>query len=352
MTAVPRAVCIAPRWLGDAILSRGAVALLAQAGIEVTVLVASGLARVYDDLPGVVRVQAVTSGSRWARLAAAWSLRRERLDAALVLPPSWTAAWASWLTRAGCRIGARTEGRDFLLTHSLPLPPRSLHLALHYAALSEHLCTAIGIRAATPPHASEPPLLHAHHDEILAGAARLASVGIGADVAPLVVAPGARYGPAKQYPPERFAAAVQGIQARMGPRPVVVVGEAGDRIAADAVRRALPECTDLVGRTDLAALIGILASAEGVLANDSGTMHLAAALGARVVGVFGSTNPEWTRPIGPRASIVHEPVWCSPCYAPTCAQDFACMLRLAPERIAAAFVALPATKPDATARPL
>ena len=345
-------MCVAPRWLGDAILSRGAVTLLARAGVEVTVLVASGLARVYGDLPGAVQVHAVTSGSRRARLAAAWHLRREPFDAALVLPPSWTAAWASWLTRARCRIGARTEGRDVLLTHSLPSPPRSMHLALQYAALSEHLCTAIGIPTAMPPRSSEAPLLVARTDEIVAGTARLASAGLASDAAPLVIAPGARYGPAKQYPPERFAAAVRSIHARIGDGPVVVVGEAGDRTAADAFRRALPECVDLVGRTDLSALIGILALARGVLANDSGTMHLAAALGARVVGVFGSTNPEWTHPLGPRAAIVHQPVWCSPCYAPKCAQDFACMLRLEPEHIASTFLRLPATQPDAGAGPL
>lgn len=352
MTSMARAVCIAPRWLGDAILARGAVASLARAGIEMTVLVTAGLARVFEDLPGTVRVHSAESGSRRARWKAAWQVRYSAFDAALVLPPSWSAAWAAWLTGARHRIGARTDGRAILLTHSTMPPPRSIHLAVHYATLAARLGTAVDVPLPAPDPATALPLLVVHEAEREAAKVRLASFGIDPHVAPLVVAPGARFGPAKQYPPERFAAAVHEIRARIGACPVVVVGEASDRVAASAVQRALPGCADLTGQTDLGALIGILAAARGVLANDSGTMHLAAALGTRVVGVFGSTNPQWTRPLGPRAAIVHEPVWCSPCYASTCAQDFACMLRLAPERIAAAFLALPAAASDVGAPPL
>jgi heptosyltransferase-2 len=155
----------------------------------------------------------------------------------------------------------------------------------------------------------------------------------------LVVAPGARFGPAKQYPPSRFAAAAAAIRRQdAGIDTIVVVGAKGDREAASAFRAEHPDCIDLAGRTTLASLIGLLALARGVLANDSGTMHLAAALDVPVIGVFGSTNPAWTHPLGRRAGFVYEPVWCSPCYAPTCAQDFACMLRLPPQRLAAALL--------------
>ena len=333
-----RVVCIAPRWLGDALLSRGAMALLGRAGVDLTVLAGPGLGRVFADLPGTVRVLETPSATRRARLRAGWRLRHASPDAALVLPPSWTAAWVAWLTRARVRLGTRSAGRAVLFTDAIVTPPREVHLSQQYTTLAQRLCAALGNPAPAP---SDPPPLRARAEEIDAGVARLAAVGIAAGTRPLVVAPGARYGPAKQYPPERFAAAVRHIHAREGEGPVIVVGATGDRDAGDAVRRSLPQCVDLVGHTELAELIGILAVARGVLANDSGTMHLAAALDVPVVGVFGSTNPAWTHPIGSRAAIVHEPVWCSPCYAPTCAQDFACMLRLSPERVADTLLGLP-----------
>src|SRR5262245_51395198 len=115
--------------------------------------------------------------------------------------------------------------------------------------------------------------------------------------------------------------------------PVLLVGGRGDAPHTAAVRAALPAAIDLAGNTDLGTLLAILERAAGVLANDSGIMHLAAALGVPVVGVFGSTSPGWTAPLGPRAGWVSHPVPCSPCYARTCPIDFECMLWLDPEAL-------------------
>jgi heptosyltransferase-2 len=175
-----------------------------------------------------------------------------------------------------------------------------------------------------------PPVLVADASEREAAQATLRAVGARGPYA--VLAPGARYGPAKKWPPERFAATAARLRAQYG-WTVLLAGEGTDATDTAAVRSLDPAAIDLAGRTSLAALVGLLAGARVVVANDSGTMHLAAALGRPVVGIFGSTSPVWTGPVGPFARSVVQPTWCAPCFARTCAQDFGCMLRLTPEHI-------------------
>jgi heptosyltransferase-2 len=196
--------------------------------------------------------------------------------------------------------------------------------------LAAQLLAALHVPAAP---LDAPPPLRPRAGETAAARALLSAAGVGGDY--LVLAPGARFGPAKRWPPERFAAAGRDLATRWGCA-AVLIGEECDRAATRAVRTAWPEAVDLAGRTDAAALIGVLAGAHAVLSNDSGAMHLAAALGRPVVGIFGSSSPHWTAPQGTRARAVSNPVWCAPCFAPTCRQDFQCMLGLASERIVAA----------------
>lgn len=337
-----RCLVVAPSWLGDAVLARPAVAALGAAGCALEVLTRGRLGRVLEDLPGVRRVHVVPAASRSQRLRAAAQLRGRAWDGAVVLAPSFSSALAAWLAGARVRVGEGGQLRDRLLTRALPAAPRTTHLARTYLGLAAALCRDLGLAAAAPELGAglpAAPALALRPEERRAGAALLARHGVVG--APLVVAPGARYGPAKRYPAERFAAAAGSLGARLG-APVVVVGEAADEPATGAVAAALPGALDLAGRTSLEELFGILAASCAVLANDSGTMHVAAALGCRVVGVFGSTSPAWTGPLGPQVATVSRPVWCSPCFAATCAQDFACMLDLAPQALVDAFVGLEA----------
>jgi heptosyltransferase-2 len=182
------------------------------------------------------------------------------------------------------------------------------------------------------------PLLVPRPEESAAAARLLERARIGARPY-LVIAPGARFGPAKRWPPERFAAAAAAVSATTGAA-VVLVGEAADAPATQAVRAKLPGAIDFTAATRLDTLVGLLAGSLGVVANDSGTMHLAAALGRPVVGLFGSSNPNWTRPLGPRSTAVLHAVSCSPCYRQRCNRDFGCLLGVAPETVAARFAAL------------
>ena len=344
--SMARVLCIAPSWLGDCVLARPAVARLGASGFEVDLLVRGRLGRVLEDLPGVQAVHATGSG-RAARGRAALRLRGRRYDAALVLPPSFSSALVARLAGARLRVGWGSDRRRALLTLALADPGRDTHLAAQYDDLAAHLGGALGLPAGgTAGDVPAMPALAPRPDEIEAARRLHERLGV-ADRNTLLVAPGARFGPAKRYPPDRFAAAAAAIA---GPRAlaIVLVGDDSDLVSTREVAALLPEAIDLAGQTSLAELVGLLALSEGVLANDSGTMHLAAALGRPVVGVFGSSNPRWTRPLGPHTAVVHHPVWCAPCYAPVCRTDFGCMLSLAPERLVEAFSTPPVA---ALARP-
>lgn len=350
MQVAARILWIAPSWLGDAVLSLPALRWLQASGVAVDVLARQGTERIFTagDSPAVVHV--VSATRRGQRLVAAWRLRPRAYAAAVVLPPSFSAALGAYAAGAPRRIGEQGGGRAGLLSHPLPPAGRAVHLALAYQRLA--VATLAALQTDVMPGGGLPhrqateawpggPLLSASSAEILAAKTLLDPRGIDPS-AVLVVAPGARFGAAKRYPAASFARAARAAAARLGVS-IVLVGSASDAVATAAVHQLLPDAADLTGCTSLSALIGLLAGARGVLSNDSGVMHLAAALGAPVVGIFGSTNPAWTRPLGPRATYVVHPVPCAPCYRRTCPIDFPCMHGIAPERVVAALQSVLAT---------
>ena len=344
-SAAAKIVCVAPSWLGDAVLALPALEWLAAAGARLEILARAGTARVFADVVPPEQLHTTSNTHRSRRILDAWRLRRLRPDAALLFAPSLSAALLGCASGAPRRIGAAGDARRPLLTHALPPAGRDVHLALTFQRLARTALDSLRLPQPASPAAvggslHALPRLRVRSDERARAASLLESHGVSAAAQPLVVAPGAQFGPAKRYPPERFARAAERLLATGCTSPVLLVGGRGDAPHTAAVRAALPAAIDLAGSTDLGTLLAILERAAGVLANDSGIMHLAAALGVPVVGVFGSTNPGWTGPLGPLAGWVSHPVPCSPCYARTCPIDFECMLGLEPEAIVDKLLAL------------
>lgn len=304
-----------PNWLGDFVLALPVVeAAVAQPGPPALVVGPAPLGPILTSRHPRVRF---FGWNRSARYALAGALRRARPATALLLTESFSSALLAFLSGAPERIGFAAEGRDFLLTRRLsrPRPARSTARAREYRLLAD----AAGI-----PVGDESPRLDATPAEREGATALLRRSG-GDPGRYAVLAPGASYGPAKRWAPDRFGALARHLADARG-LATLLVGSAEDReAAAEAARAAGGAARDLVGRTDLPALVGLLAGAAIVASNDSGVMHLAAALKRPTVAVFGSTSPVWTSAEAAWVRNLYSAYPCSPCFRRSCPIGYGCL---------------------------
>jgi heptosyltransferase II len=292
MTSLPpkKVAVRATNWLGDVILSLPALRDLGRAMPEtrLTVLARPSVAPLYEavrEVSEVVSVDGVLSQTA--------ALRDGKYDRVIFFTNSFGTALAGALAGVPERWGYSTQGRSLLLTKSAAVPSNVLGRSqVHYYS---SMLAAMGIPTSESLDTSfAPPSAWVERGRALLGPGRY--VGL---------APGAAKGPAKRWSPERFAAAGDLLRRELGVE-IVLLGAPTDAHAARAVAEALKEgsALDLCGRTDLRTFAGVLSTLEGLVANDSGAMHLGAAVGIPTIGVFGPTNPDQTHPVGPRASFV------------------------------------------------
>lgn len=338
--AIARAVVFAPNWLGDSVMALPAVQSLRAhyPGAHLAVAARPAIGTLFAMVPGVDEVVALDSRAglsglrQWRRDAA--RLAATPFDLALLLPNSFLSAWIAAQAGIARRWGYAADLRGRWLTTAVARPRADLHQADYYLALT----TALGIAAAPRVARVVPPP---------------AALEAGRALVPprpfVVLAPGAAYGRAKQWPPEHVAALALDLW-RTRQWPSVLVGAGADRAAGDEVldalagspggRAASAAGVDLIGKTDLFVLAAVLSLARAVVANDSGAMHLAAAVGAPVVAVFGATNEHHTSPLSaaldqrpPRIATHH--VWCRPCMLRECPLGHQCMRGVEPSAVAA-----------------
>ena len=328
-----RLVILSPNWLGDAVMALPAIADVRRAapGASITIAARPAIAPLFalvpevDDTVTLPKPPAIHDVARWGQLGA--ELAGGRFDAALLFPNSMHAAWLVSRAAIPERWGYRAGWRGPLLTHAVPRP-RGLHQVASY----QHLAGAVGF-----PSGPAEPRVTVPHDARDAAARLLAEDGWDGRAPIVAIAPGAAYGGAKRWPPEYFgelaaALAADGVAS-------VMLGSAADKATAQAVARAWQSRVggpdratlhqaplhDLVGRTDLATLAGVLTWCRTLVTNDSGAMHLAAACGVGVTAVFGPTDDTATRPLGDAHAILTHEVWCRPCMLRECPLDHACM---------------------------
>jgi heptosyltransferase-2 len=328
-----RLVIRAPNWLGDAVMALPAMAAVRARyhGAHLTVAARPSVAPLFlEDTP--VAPDAVLAVDR-AREAE--QLRGTGADAVLLLPNSFGSAWTA--RRAGVpeRWGYRGAGRRPLLTRSIRRPRQRVHQVEYYLSLVRGL----GIAAADGP-----PRLAPHRESAARAETVLGAAGWRPGERLVGFAPGAAYGHAKRWPPARVAEVVAALAAR-GIVPVLV-GAAADRESGRAIESALPPGTrvvNVIGRTDLRQLVGVVARCAAFVSNDSGAMHVAAALGVPLVALFGPTDERVTAPSGPGArTVLVRPVFCRPCMLRECPIDHRCMTRILAADVLAAI--------DATSR--
>ena len=311
-----------PNWLGDLIQALPVVRAAAEDPSRPAVFV--GPAAFAPLLEPRFPSTAYIPWTRQRRFDAAGEIRRHAPGTALLLTDSLSSALLVVLAGVPERVGHAAEFRDALLTRRVrrEAPARSRPRVEEYAALA---------RAAGLTVREEPPRIEALAEERRRAAALLAERGWGSGPY-AVIAPGASYGPAKRWEPENFAKLATSLAARDGTRSVLVGSPADAEPAARVARHAGSAALDLTGATDLPALAGLLAGSVLAASNDSGVMHLAAALRTPTVAVFGSTSPVWSGAPAPWVRALYAAYPCSPCFRRTCPIGYGCLRSIAASR--------------------
>jgi heptosyltransferase-2 len=324
---------VGPSWIGDTILAQPLFKLLhaRHPGLALDVLAPRWTFPLLERMPEVRRPILSPFQHGDLRLGDRRRLGRElaaeRYDQAIVLPNTFKSALVPLFARVPLRTGYIGEFRHWLLNDARRVDEERLpQLAERYAALG--LARGAALERPLPgPH------LRVDDSGRRATLERL-RLERGRPAAALC--PGAEYGPAKRWPARYFAELAQGLAARGCA--VWLVGSAGDRAIGEEIAQAAGGvCRNLCGETSLAEAIDVLASSAVVVSNDSGLMHVAAALGRPLVALYGSSSPAYTPPLARSAHILKLDLPCSPCFERVCPLGhFNCMMQLDPHRVLAA----------------
>jgi heptosyltransferase-2 len=312
----------ATNWVGDAILSIPALQAIRarEPEAEITILARRWVAALFrgqnladkllvlEDLPD-------PSGA----------LRRMNFDSAILFQNAFHAAWLTWRAGIHERIGYARDGRSWLLTRAVPVPAAGeipKHESYYYLELLRRagwlgaMPQVDEIRLKVSPESRE----------------RATSAIIGASARAtarrIAFAPGAAYGSAKCWPAERFAELADRLIARFD-ADVILFGAPSERDIASRIASSMRHHpVNLTGETSIEDLPAHFSGCDLFIGNDSGAMHVAAAVGVPVVAIFGSTDPEGTAPVTPRRTLVRMAPSCSPCFLRTCPVDHRCMTRI------------------------
>ena len=327
--AVSRIMVRMPNWIGDAVMATPALAAIRRTfpRAQVTVVANPLVAELFVAHPDCDRVIRFDKHSSHKGVKGLWQfcrmLRRERFELAVLLQNAFEAAAMALLAGIPRRAGYRTDGRGLLLTDGVPAVDRKhgLHHVDYYLAMLRQLgidSDQRELRLALTP------------DEERWAAATL---GAGDWVA---INPGASYGAAKRWIPERFAAVADALASAYGFKIVLTGGPGEAEIGADIAAAMHSQVRNLIGGTSVRQLMAVLASCRMVITNDSGPMHIAAAFGVPIVAVFGPTDHATTSPASDHCRIVRKEVDCAPCLLRECPTDHRCMTRITSEDVLAA----------------
>jgi heptosyltransferase-2 len=319
-----RVLALAPNWLGDMVMVLPALWALKKGlnDAECTVYLPRDLVDLLD--PRAFKTLPRQGSETIAQQVS--QIREGHYGFAVIFLNSFRGALLPFLARIPERVGYRAQGRGILLNRAAPEPPAGevLHESERFMGVVRRLI----------PHAqTRPPTLRAPVEDRLWAERLFSDTGVRGQDLVIGLFPGAQYGPAKRWLPERFAQLGRMLSHQLGAR-VLLLGGAEERALVGQLSLAIGDrCLDLSGKTTLGRLMAVLERCQVLVSNDTGPMHLAAALGTHVVAIFGSTDPLRTGPLGPSLVIKH-PMTCSPCFKRHCPLDsYACLKRIPVDQV-------------------
>jgi len=319
-------VVLPPNWLGDAVMALPAVADLRRhfSGNRLIIAARASVSGLFTLVPGIDSVVNADMPS----------IRDTFASVAVLFPNSFASAWL--VKRAGVaeRWGYAADLRVLMLTRAIRRPGKPMHQSEYY----QHLIRALGIE-----NGPREIVLTIPPDALHDARTLLAGHGWDGQTALVVLAPGAAYGKAKQWVPTHVVRLVTALVRERGVT-CALVGSRGDAPTIQAIRSAAPadcqpQIVGLAGTTTLPVLAAVMSVASACVSNDSGAMHLAAAVGAPTVAIFGPTNERATAPLvrsGVSIELLTNPVWCRPCMLRECPIDHRCMTGIEPAYVLAA----------------
>ncbi len=326
---------VAPNWIGDAVLS---LPVIDEAGrlwpnSEITVLARTAVARILLTRKPAVKVLEYARGGGISRIAlllrVGRQLRRKRFQLALLLPNSLSSALMVWLAGIPQRVGYATDGRGSLLSHKIR--SRRKERGLHQVDYYIHLLHSLGAR-----RVDRTPSLQLDSRTVERASLFLRELGVDKDERIVGVHPGAAYGEAKRWFPERFASVLERLQ-KPGRRFLLFGGPGEEWLAQEIDSKVRQPAINLAGKTSVEEVLGLISQCDLFLSNDSGLMHVAAAFGIPQVALFGSTDPQKTAPLNDWAVVIHpKEVSCTPCFKSECPEDLKCMQAITVDQVVTA----------------
>ncbi len=332
---VSRILVRGTNWLGDAVMTTPALGRVRDYFPEarITLLANPLVAELFASHPWIDEVMIYDRKGRHAglkgRFIMAGELKACSFDLAILLPNSLDSAFITWLARVPRRLGYATDGRGLLLTDKVPLSARMLtgHQTGYYLAMLEYFEINGSPRSQllTTTIAEDAGI-----NEILA------AEGVHSDTVVIGVNPGAAYGSAKRWYPERFAVVADQLARRWDARVVITGGRDEMTIAGDICGMMTSPCLNLAGKTGIREMMAIIKRCNFFITNDSGPMHIAAAFDVPLVAIFGSTDHATTFPLARQTALVRKQVDCAPCLKRECSTDHRCMKEVTVEDVLAA----------------
>ncbi len=342
-----RVLVVGPAWVGDMVMAQSLYRYLKEhrPAVQIDVLAPDWSLPLLERMPEVARGIRMPLGHGQLGLAARFrlgrSLRNRHYDQAIVLPRSLKAALVPFFARARCRTGYKGEMRYGLINDMRPLDRRILPMVVQrYVHLGRPRT-----ESDRAPGLSYPQLRvdEANADSLME------RLGLERVRPAIALAPGAEYGPAKQWPAEHYAALAQHFAA-LGYQVWLVGSNKDGSVAESIISASGGAAVDLCGKTSLTDVVDLLSRAQVMVTNDSGLMHIGAAVGTKIVALYGSSSPHYTPPLTDRKVILYRELECSPCFERVCRYGhYRCLRELEVDSVEMAVKEILQREPEAPA---